>query len=167
MILSICSQCINKQYQDFWGQEGRLFTTQLIWQWLTNVINVLWCRFQKLFRTFTKSRIEESCETGLFRHLSDYVFGVRNFGNAKSVSVIFFSKCLKLNLDLEKASRNWKKVFCFSDNCIWTGIVKLSLLRTGYISSAANVLTSRLKILHVNKRDFFQLNWLGRDQWIR
>ena len=28
--------------------------------------------------------------TGLFGHLSDYVFGVRNFENRKSMSVIFF-----------------------------------------------------------------------------
>ena len=33
-----------------------------------------------------------------------------------------------------------KKAFCFWDNCISIGIVKLSLLRRGYFSSAANVL---------------------------
>ena len=62
------------------------------------------------------------------------------------------------NLDFERAAKNWEKVFCFWDNCIWIGIVKLSLLRTGYFSSVANVLTSSSKILHVNKRDIFQLN---------
>ena len=51
-----------------------------------------------------------------------------------------------------------EKKFFFSDNIILIGIVKLSLLRTGYISSAFNVLRSSPKILHVNKRDFFQLN---------
>ena len=40
------------------------------------------------------------------------------------------------------------------------------MLRTGYLSSAANVLTSRATILHVNKRDFFQLNGLRSYQWI-
>ena len=48
--------------------------------------------------------------------------------------------------------------------CIWIGIVKLSLLRREYLSSAANVLTSRAKISHVNKRDFFQVNGLESDQ---
>ena len=33
--------------------------------------------------------------------------------------------------------------------------VKLSLLGTGYFSSAADVLTSSPKIWHVNNRDFF------------
>ena len=56
--------------------------------------------------------------------------------------------------------------FFYYDNYIWIGIVKLSLLRTGYFSSAANVLTSSPKIFHVNKKDFFQLNWLGSDEWI-
>ena len=35
--------------------------------------------------------------------------------------------------------------------------MKLSLLRTGYISSAANVLTSSPKIWHVKKRYFSKL----------
>ena len=64
------------------------------------------------------------------------------------------------------ASKNWGKKFCFWVNCIWIGIVNLSLLRTGYFSSAANVLTSSPKILHVNKREFFQLNQLGKNQLI-
>ena len=80
---------------------------------------------------------------------------------------LFFSKSSKFNLDFKKAAKNWEEAFCFSMNCIWIGVVKLSLLRTGYFSSAANVLTSSTKILHVNKREFFQLHWLGSDQWIR
>ena len=93
-----------------------------------NMIKVLWCRFQQCLGTFTILLVEASSETGLFRHLSDYVFGVR-------------------------------KIFSFWDNCIWIGIVKLSLLRTGCFSSEANVLRSSPKIWHVNKRDFFKFNW--------
>ena len=78
----------------------------------------------------------------------------------------FVSKYSKFNLDFKIEAKNWKKVFCLWDNCIWTGVVKLLLLRTGYFSSVANVLTSSTKIWHVNKRDFFQLNWLGKGQWI-
>ena len=102
----------------------------------------------------------------IFRHLSDHRFGVRNFGNTKSMRVMFFSKYLKFIVDFKNATKNWENVFCFWDNCFWIGIVKLSLLRTGYFSSAANVLTSSPKILHVNKRNVFQLNWFGSDQWI-
>ena len=75
----------------------------------------------------------------------------------------FDSKFLKFNLNFKNAAKNSERVFSFSDNCIWIGIVKLSLLRTQYFSSAANVLTSSPKILHVNKRDFFQLSWFW--QW--
>ena len=93
-------------------------------------------------------------KTGLFRNLYDYLFRDRNFGNTKSMRVIFFSKYLKLHLDFKNAAKTSGKVFCYLDNCIWIGIVKLSLFRTGYFSSAANVWGSTHKILHVNKRDF-------------
>ena len=33
-----------------------------------------------------------------------------------------------------------------------------------YLSSAVNVLTKTINILHVTKRDFFQLNYLPSDQ---
>ena len=36
--------------------------------------------------------VDGSSETGLFRHLSNHVFGVRNFGNTKSMTVIFSQK---------------------------------------------------------------------------
>ena len=124
------------------------------------------CRFPSWYGTFTMLLVERSSETGVFRHLSDHVFGVRNFGNTKSLRVIFFSKYFKFNLDSENAPRNWEKLVCFWDNCIWIGTIKLSLVRAGYFSSVANVLKSSPKIWHVKNRDFFQLNWLGSDQWI-
>ena len=75
-----------------------------------------------------------------------------------------FWKSFKFNLDFKNVAKNWENVFCLWDNCIWIGIVKFSLLRTRYFLSAANVLTSSPNIWHVNKRDFFQVNWLGSDQ---
>ena len=36
--------------------------------------------------------VDGSSETGLFRYLSNHVFGVRNFGNTKSMTVIFSQK---------------------------------------------------------------------------
>ena len=44
--------------------------------------------------------------------------------------------------------------------------MKLSLFRLRYFSSVANVLTRSPQILHVNERDFFQLNFLSSDRWI-
>ena len=67
---------------------------------------------------------------------------------------------------MNNAPKISENVFCFWDNCIWIGILKLSPWRTRYFSSEANVLTSSPKILHVNKRDFFLLSFLGGDRQI-
>ena len=55
--------------------------------------------------------IDWSSEAGLFRHLSNHVFGVRNFGNTKSMRVIFVSKCSKFNRDLKNFKKSEKKFF--------------------------------------------------------
>ena len=110
------------------------------------MIKMLSYRFERWFGTFTMLLLEGSSETRLFRHLYDHVFWSRNFGNTKYTSVIFFLKYLKFNLDFENALKNWEKVFCFRDNCIWIGIIKLSLLRRGYFSLVRNDLTSCPKI---------------------
>ena len=59
-----------------------------------------------------------------------------------------------------------KNVFCFSDNGIWIGFVKLSLCWREYLPSVVNVLTNSLKILYINKTDIFLLNCLHSDQQI-
>ena len=40
--------------------------------------------------------VEASSETRIFRHLSDYVFGVRNFESIKSMRVLFLFKKFKI-----------------------------------------------------------------------
>ena len=70
----------------------------------------------------------------------------------------FSSEYLKFKQDFKNAAKNSEKVFCFWDNCIWIGIVKFSLLRTGYFSLEANVLRRGPKNWYANKRDFLQLN---------
>ena len=116
--------------------------------------------------TFTILLVEASSETGLFRHLSDYVFGVRNFEITKSMSIIFFVKMFKILARFQKCSKKLTKVLCFCHSWIWIGIVKLPLLRTGYLSSAANVLTSSPSMWPLKNREFFQLDQLGIVQSI-
>ena len=53
-----------------------------------------------------------------------------------------FYKRWKFKLTFKNAAINLEKCSCFWENCIWIGIIKLSLLRTGYLSSAGNVLTT-------------------------
>ena len=67
----------------------------------------------------------------------------------------FFRKCLKFHVDFENARKNSEKAFCFWDNSVRIGCVKLSLLRREYWSSAVNVLTNTYKAWHLIKTDFF------------
>ena len=41
---------------------------------------------------------------------------------------LFFFKCLKFNVDSKNAIKFCEKAFGFSDNCIWIGSGKFSLL---------------------------------------
>ena len=49
----------------------------------------------KVLGAFTILLLEASSEIGHFRHLSDYVFGVRNFENIKPMRVSFLLKIFK------------------------------------------------------------------------
>ena len=55
-----------------------------------------------------------------------------------------------------------ENIFTFWDNCIWIGYVKLCVLRAENLLSAVNLLTNSLKIFHISKRDFLQLNFLKK-----
>ena len=103
----------------------------------------------------------------LKRHFLDIYlitfFGVPNLRNTSAMRVIFCLKIIKLNVDFRNSEKNWEKVFCFWDNSIWIGCVKLSLLRGEYLSSAVNVLTNSLNILNSSNIDLFQLNYVDSD----
>ena len=61
-----------------------------------NMIKAMFSRFEQCLGTFTISLVEASSKTGLFRHLSDYVFGVRNFEIRKFMRVLFCPKLIKI-----------------------------------------------------------------------
>ena len=67
---------------------------------------VLWDIFQQCLGKFTILLVEASSEMGLFRHLSDYVFGVRYLENDYVSGSSFISKCLKFNLEFKNAAKN-------------------------------------------------------------
>ena len=146
-----------------------LFRTQFICQGPMNLMKMLSWRFQQCLGTFTILLPKESSET-LKRDFLDFhlitfsdsvISKIQNLWGSS-----FFSESLKFNANFKSGAENREKDFCFRDYCIWMCIVKLSLWRTRYFSSAADVLTSSTKIWHVNKRGFFQLNFLVNDQWI-
>ena len=62
--------------------------------------------------------------------------------------------------------KKWDNLFRFWDHCIWKYCYTLSLLRGEYLLSAVNRLTNSPKILHISQRDFLNLDFLQRDQWI-
>ena len=74
---------------------------------------MLSCRFQQFLATSAMFLVQGSSEKELFRHLSNNVFGVFNFRNTKAMSVIFFPKCLKINLYFKNALEIEKKCFVF------------------------------------------------------
>ena len=67
---------------------------------------------------------------------------VCNFENTSEMRIIFCWKYWSLNPDFKDPETNSENLFCFWDNCIWIGCLKLSLLRREYLSSAANMVTN-------------------------
>ena len=56
------------------------------------------------------------------------------------MTLIFFSKSSKFDVDSKNALKKQKNIFGFLDNCIWIGSGKFSLLWRKYSSFAVNVL---------------------------
>ena len=124
-------------------------------------------RFQKCLDMFTKLLFEKWSETEIFldmyltTFLKSVISEIQNIWGSP-----FFPKCPKFKLVFRNAAKNWEKVFLFWNNYVIIGIVELSLLRTGYLSLAANVWTSSSNICCFKKTDFFQLSCLDTDQYI-
>ena len=118
------------------------------------MVKVLSSRMQQCLSPFTMLLVEGSSERiFLDIYLTTYL-GVRNIKYTSSVRVIFFWKYSKFNVDFRNWEKNPEQVFCFWDNSIWIGCVKLCLLGREYLSTAVNVLTNKLKVLQRTKRDF-------------
>ena len=66
--------------------------------------------------------VERSSETGLFRHLSNYVFRVRNFGITKALRVIFF---FQNNQNVMQSLKKQEKI---EKNCLFSEIISSGLV---------------------------------------
>ena len=122
------------------------------------MIIVLPCRFQECFRPFTILPVEGSFEMRLFRH-----FGVCNFLNTSAMKDIFLSKSSKFNPDFKNKEQNREHFFLSYIVASELIMLKLSLLRREYLSSAVNILTNSLKVLHIAKKYFIYFNYLQSD----
>ena len=91
------------------------------------------------------------------------IFIVCNFRNTLAVTSMFFSKCLKCDVDSRNGTKNGENVFSLSDNCIWIGSCKFSQPRTGYLPSADNVLINAPGISPNTRADIFQITFPQND----
>ena len=132
------------------------------WIWLKSCdahFNSAWAR---LACCFSKGPLKvDFLDVYLTTFSESVIFEIHNLSGQ-----FFCSKRSKFQLEFKNEAKNREKVFYFSDNCIWIGIVKLSVLRTGYFSSIANLLTSSPKTWHVKERNFFEYNFFASDHWI-
>ena len=97
-------------------------------------------------------------EISLFRHSQKHVYRSLQFWkDVRYKTHVFFFKSLKLNADFRSAVKNLEKIFSFSDNFIWIGCRKFSVLPVKYISSGNHVFRNDLKISDIIKEDFLQL----------
>ena len=78
------------------------------------MVKMVSSRLQECLGPFTMLLIKGSCETGLFRHLSNQIFQrpqiwqyIGYEGNH------FFQKCLKFNVDFKISEGNGEKACCF------------------------------------------------------
>ena len=85
-------------------------------------------------------------------------FGMNNFGDTESMTVISFSKCWKFDRDFKNAIKLIENVEGLKDNCIWTCCGSFCQLRQDYMWWAANKLKSGPKTSDLTKRHDTQLN---------
>ena len=78
------------------------------------MVTVLWFRWEQCLNPFTMFPVKGYFKTGLSGHISNHVFGLRNFGNKSAMRVIFFFENVQnLNVDFENARKNFEKAMCF------------------------------------------------------
>ena len=104
--------------------------------------------------------------TSLDIYLTTFL-GVRNFKNTSVLRAMFSLKMFKIESKLENAKRNWENTFFFWNNSIWKCCYKFSLLIRKYLLPVVNGLANSPEIFHIPQRDFFNLNFVHRDQKIR
>ena len=90
--------------------------------------------------------------------------GVCKIKNTSAMRVIFLLEIFKIKFNFWKCEKKVENIFCFWESCISKCCYKLSLLTRKYLLLAVNGLTNSPKILHITQRDFFNLNFLQRDE---
>ena len=118
---------------------------------------MLLLRFQQCLGPFTMLLVEGSSETGPFSQLSNHVFRSPLF---RSPLHQLWGSSFLLNIEnlieiLRMKQKCWGKKFYCWDKCIWIGCLKLSLLRTEYLSSEVNALTASLSRYSISLTETF------------
>ena len=124
------------------------------------MVEVVWFRFQQCLIRLTMLLVEGSSETRTFRDLFNHVFRSPQYGKWISCEGhLFFWKCSKFKLHFKNSATNSENSFSLRHNIIWIGYLKLSLLRTEYLSAAVNMLTDILSALYITKQSQLPSKW--------
>ena len=124
----------------------------------------LLCRFRQGLRQFNMLLVKMASETSIFRRLPNHVFRSPYFPNYITYEgVIFFFKMFKIWSRFQKCTTKLRKILFLLYEWIWIGCLKLSLLKSVFLPSAVSVSTNSPNILHITKKDLFQLNLIHID----
>ena len=87
-----------------------------------------------------------------------------NFANALAMTIILFSKCLKVDVDSRIGMENPEKFSCFLDNINLIGSCKFSQSSRGNVATTVNVLTNTPNISPNTRKKIFGLNSPDHDK---
>ena len=82
-------------------------------------------------------------------------FTLFNFGNTLAMTIIFSSKCLKIDVNSRNGTKTSENVSQILDNSIWNGRGRFSQFRRGYSPSTIIVSATPLKF-QKSQRDTFR-----------
>ena len=124
------------------------------------------CRFCKSLVPFNILNVIGFSETVFFNSGLTKSLTVSNFRNKVAMTIIFFSKGLKFDVDSGNCTKESAILVGLKDNCISIKDFKFSEPGTGYLSLAVNVLRNTPKIQHITKGDIFQIRFSQSNEKI-
>ena len=127
-ILLISCQYVNKQSQNSRYNYERLFGAQCLSKSSKNMKKLLTSWFKQCFGPINMFTVRKCSHTGLFRHLSNPLFGVHNSRKISPMRLLFSSKYSKSYENFGNGEKNSENIFQFGDNSISIGCFKHSLL---------------------------------------
>ena len=109
-ILLISCQYVNKQSQNFRYNYDRLFGAQCLSKSSKNMTKLLTCWFKQCFGPINMFTVRKCSHTGLFRHLSNPLFGVHNSRKISPMRLLFLQSIQNL-MKISEMEKKIQKIF--------------------------------------------------------